>query len=164
MLSSTTTNQITSKPTSKQSRLQQQNTFNNLGTSVWGRASGYGRGRLGLKISYGRACWEIYRAAGGVDSQSIGWDLFFVDLKQFKLKASNLSTNISLVETLLERFENDVQALQNVLPHVHHSHSLAAILSEIAHNFAKPNVAKFNSSILIQFNPYLFNLICIYSI
>ena len=29
---STTTNQITSKPTSKQSQLQQQNTFNNLGT------------------------------------------------------------------------------------------------------------------------------------
>ena len=122
---------------------------------------------MGPKISCGRACWEIYRAAGGVDSQSIGWDLFFVDLKQSvlnyeQLKASNLSTNISLDETLLERFENDVQALQNVLPHVHHSHSLNAILSETAHNYAKPNVAKFNSSILIQFN--LYNLICIYSI
>ena len=63
--------------------------------------------------------------AGGVDSQSIGWDLFFVDLKQLvldyeQLKASNFSTNISLVETLLERLENDVQALQNVLPYVHH--------------------------------------------
>ena len=34
-LSSTTTNQITSKPKSKQSQLQQQNTFNNLGTSDW---------------------------------------------------------------------------------------------------------------------------------
>ena len=47
-------------------------------------------------------------AAGGVDSQSIGWDLFFVDLEQLvldyeQLKASNLSTNISLDETLLER-------------------------------------------------------------
>ena len=63
--------------------------------------------------------------AGGVDSQSIGWDLFFVDLKQLvldyeQLKASNFSTNISLVETLLERLENDVQALQNALPYVHH--------------------------------------------
>ena len=42
--------------------------------------------------------------AGGVDSQSIGSDLFFVDLKQLvldyeQLKASNFSTNISLVET-----------------------------------------------------------------
>lgn len=78
-------------------------------------------------------------AAGGVDSQSIGWDLFFVNLEQLvldyeQLKASNLSTNISLDETLLERFENAVQALRNVLPHVHHSHSLAAMLSEIAHN------------------------------
>ena len=78
-------------------------------------------------------------AAGRVDSQSIGWDLFFVDLEQLvldyeQLKASNLSTNISLDETLLERFENAVQALRNVLPHVHHSHSLAAMLSEIAHN------------------------------
>ena len=78
-------------------------------------------------------------AASRVDSQSIGWDLFFVDLEQLvldheQLKASNLSTNISLDETLLERFENAVQALGNVLPHVHHSHSLAAILSEIAHN------------------------------
>ena len=77
-------------------------------------------------------------AAGGVDSQSIGWDLFFVDLEQLvldyeQLKASNLSTNISLDETLLERFENAVQALRNVLPYVHHSRSLAAILSEIAH-------------------------------
>ena len=34
-LSSTTMNQITSKPTSKQSQLQQQNTFNNLGTRDW---------------------------------------------------------------------------------------------------------------------------------
>ena len=32
---STTTNQIASKPTSKQSQLQQQNAFNNLGTSDW---------------------------------------------------------------------------------------------------------------------------------
>ena len=57
---------------------------------------------------------------------------FFVDLEQLvldyeQLKASNLSTNISLDESLLERFENAVQALRNVLPHVHHSHSLNAI-------------------------------------
>ena len=38
----------------KQSQLQQQNTFNNLG-----RATGYGRGRLGPKNSYRRAYWEI---------------------------------------------------------------------------------------------------------
>ena len=47
LLSSTTTNQITSKPTSKQPQPQQQNTVNNLGT-----ATGYGRGRVGLKSSY----------------------------------------------------------------------------------------------------------------
>ena len=46
-------------------------------------------------------------AAGRVDSQSIGWDLFFVDLEQLvldyeQLKASNLSTNISLDETSLK--------------------------------------------------------------
>ena len=54
LLSSTTTNQITSKPRSKQSQLQQQTR-----STIWGRATGYGRGRLGPKISYGRARWEI---------------------------------------------------------------------------------------------------------
>ena len=78
-------------------------------------------------------------AVGGAASHSIGWDLFFIDLEQLvldyeQLKASNFTTNYSLDETLLERFENAVQALRNVLPHVHHSHSVAAILSEIAHN------------------------------
>ena len=63
-------------------------------------------------------------AAGGVGRQSIEWDLLFVDLEQLvidyvQLKASNLSTNISLDKTLLERFENAVEALRNVLPHVH---------------------------------------------
>ena len=48
-----------------------------------------------------------------------------IDYEQ--LKASNLSTNICLDETILERFENAVQALRNVLSYVHHSHSLAAI-------------------------------------
>ena len=74
-------------------------------------------------------------AAGGASaaSHSIGWDLFFIDLEQLvldyeQLKASNFTTNYSLDETLLERFENVVQALRNVLPHVHHSHSVAAIL------------------------------------
>ena len=52
-------------------------------------------------------------AAGGVGCESIGWDLCFVDLEQLvldyeQLKASNLSTNISFDETLLERFENAV--------------------------------------------------------
>ena len=28
-------------------------------STIWGRATGYGRGRLGPKISYGRARWEI---------------------------------------------------------------------------------------------------------
>ena len=72
-------------------------------------------------------------AAGGAASHSIGWDLFFIDLEQLvldyeQLKASNFTTNYSLDETLLERFENAVQALRNMLPHVHHSHSVAAIL------------------------------------
>ena len=75
-------------------------------------------------------------AAGGATGHSIGWDLFFIDLEQLvldyeQLKASNFTTNYSLDETLRERFENAVQALRNVLPHVHHSHSVAAILSEI---------------------------------
>ena len=63
-------------------------------------------------------------AAGGASaaSHSIGWDLFFIDLEQLvldyeQLKASNFTTNYSLDETLLERFENAVQALRNVLPH-----------------------------------------------
>ena len=68
-------------------------------------------------------------AAGGAASHSIGWDLFFIDLEQLvldyeQLKTSNFTTN-------LERFENTAQALRNVLPHVHHSHSVAAILLEI---------------------------------
>ena len=72
-------------------------------------------------------------AAGGAASHSIGLDLFFIDLEQLvldyeQLKASNFTTNYSLDETLLERFENAVQALRNLLPHVHHSHSVAAIL------------------------------------
>ena len=67
---------------------------------------------------------------------------FFIDLEQLvldykQLKASNFTTNYSLDETLLERFENADQALRNVLPHVHHSHSVAAILSEIAHNLQR---------------------------
>ena len=62
--------------------------------------------------------------------------VFFIDLEQLvldyeQLKASNFTTNYSLDETLLERFENAVLALRNVLPHVHHSHSVAAILLEI---------------------------------
>ena len=74
-------------------------------------------------------------AAGGA-VLAIGWDMFFIDLEQLvldyeQLKASNFTTNYSLDETLLERFENAVQALRNVLPHVHHSHSVAAILSVI---------------------------------
>ena len=60
---------------------------------------------------------------------------FFIDLEQLvldyeQLKAPNFTTNYSLDETL-ERFKNAVQALRNVLPHVHHSHSVAAILLEI---------------------------------
>lgn len=59
-------------------------------------------------------------AAGGAASHSIGWDLFFIDLEQLvldyeQLKASNFTTNYSLAETLLERFENAVRALRNVL-------------------------------------------------
>ena len=76
-------------------------------------------------------------AAGGAASHSIGWDLFFIDLEQLvldyeQLKASNFTTNYSLDETLLERFENAVQPLRNVLPHVHHSHSIddATLLSD----------------------------------
>ena len=40
---------------------------------------------------------------------------------------------VSLDETLQERFENAVQALRNVFPHIRHSHSFAR-LSEITHN------------------------------
>ena len=61
-------------------------------------------------------------AAGGAASHCIGWDLFLIDLEQLvldyeQLKASNFTTNYSLDETLLERFENAVQTLRNVLPH-----------------------------------------------
>ena len=78
-------------------------------------------------------------AAGATNQmQSIGWNFFFTDLEQLvldyeQLKASNFTTNVSLDETLLERFENAVQALQNVPPHIQHSHSFAT-LSEIEHN------------------------------
>ena len=70
--------------------------------------------------------------------QSIVWNFFFTDLEQLvldyeQLKASNFTTNVPLDETLLERFENAVQALRNVLPHIQHSHSFVT-LSEIAHN------------------------------
>ena len=70
--------------------------------------------------------------------QSIVWNFFFTDLEQLvldyeQLKASNFTTNVSLDETLLERFENVVQVLRNVLPHIQHSHSFVT-LSEIAHN------------------------------
>ena len=70
--------------------------------------------------------------------QSIVWNFFFTDLEQLvldyeQLKASNFTTNVSLDKTLLERFENVVQALRNVLPHIRHSHSFVT-LSEIAHN------------------------------
>ena len=51
-----------------------------------------------------------------------------------QLKASNFTTNVSLDETLLERFENAVQALRNVLHHIQHSHNSFVTLSEIAHN------------------------------
>ena len=59
--------------------------------------------------------------------QSIVWNFFFTDLEQLvldyeQLKASNFTTNVSLDETLLERFENAVQALENV-PHIQHSHN-----------------------------------------
>ena len=65
-------------------------------------------------------------------------ELLFTDLEQLvldyeQLKASNFTTNVSLDETLLERFENVVQVLRNVLPHIQHSHSFVT-LSEIAHN------------------------------
>ena len=65
-------------------------------------------------------------------------ELLFKDLEQLvldyeQLKASNVTTNVSLDETILERFENAVQALRNVLPHIQHLHSFAT-LSEIAHN------------------------------
>ena len=101
-------------------------------------------------------------AAGGA-VLAIGWDMFFIDLEQLvldyeQLKASNFTTNYSLDETLLERFENAVQALRNVLPHVHHSHSVAAILSEIAHNlqlmywdYIRHSEMLSNSSFVISF-------------
>lgn len=82
---------------------------------------------------------ETNMAAGATNQmESIGWNFFFTDLEQLvldfeQLKASNFTTNVSLDETLLERFENAVQALQNVHPHIQHSHSFAT-LSEIAHN------------------------------
>ena len=74
-------------------------------------------------------------AAGATN---LGWNFFFTDLEQLlldyeQLKASNFTTNVSLDETLLERFQNAVQALRNVLPHIQHLHSFAT-LSEIAHN------------------------------
>ena len=78
-------------------------------------------------------------AAGATNQmQSIGWNFFFTDLEQLvldyeQLKAPNFTTNVPLDETLLERFENAVQALRNVLPHIQHSHSFVT-LSEIAHN------------------------------
>ena len=70
--------------------------------------------------------------------QSIVWNFFFTDLEQLvldyeQLKVSNFTTNVSLDETLLERFENAVQALRNVLPHIQHSHSFVT-LSKIAGN------------------------------
>ena len=63
-------------------------------------------------------------AAGATN---LGWNFFFTDLEQLvldyeQLKASNFTTNVSLDETLLERFENAVQALENV-PHIQHSHN-----------------------------------------
>ena len=66
---------------------------------------------------------------------------FFIDLEQLvldyeQLKASNFTTNVSLDETLLERLENGVQALRNVLPLVHHSHSLAAIYCQKLHTIS----------------------------
>ena len=66
------------------------------------------------------------------------WNSFFTDFEQLvldyeQLKASNFTINVSLDETLLERFENAAQALGNVLPHIKHLHSFAT-LSEIAHN------------------------------
>ena len=78
-------------------------------------------------------------AAGATNQmQSIVWNFFFTDLEQLvldyeQLKASNFTTNVPLDETLLERFENAVQALLNVLPHIQHSRSFVT-LSEIAHN------------------------------
>ena len=62
-------------------------------------------------------------AAAANQMQSIVWNFFFTDLEQLvldyeQLKASNFTTNVSLDETLLERFENVVQALRNVLPHI----------------------------------------------
>ena len=64
--------------------------------------------------------------------QSIGWNFFFTDLEQLvldyeQLKASNFTTNVSIDETLFERFENAVQALRNVLPHIQHSHSFVTL-------------------------------------
>ena len=66
---------------------------------------------------------------------SIGWNFFFTDLEQLVLdyEQSKASIIVSPDETLLGRFENAVQALRNVLPHIRHSHSFAT-LSKIAHN------------------------------
>ena len=67
------------------------------------------------------------------------WVLFFVDLEQLvqNYQEAKLSTfvtsSLAFDKALLDRFENAVKALQNVLPHLNQSNSVSSLLSEITH-------------------------------
>ena len=43
-------------------------------------------------------------------------------------------SSLAFDETLLDRFENTIKALRNILPHLHQSNFLSIVLSKIAHN------------------------------